>query len=158
MYCYLKKYNSINEFCQNNESIIIQYINNISNKTKLFSKIFVENNIEKFKIIIEDKILELKKEYRFKSNEKIVKVELILNKNVSEINMYKMFANCFNLISLNGISKLIKARIVNLSKMLYNCYSLSSIPDFKNWELKKYNNYLMFYNCISLVFFPYKKN
>ena len=70
--------------------------------------------------------------------------------------MYKMFANCFNLISLNRISKLKKIKIINISKMFYNCISLSSIPDFKDWELPKCNSYLMFYNCISLTFFPYK--
>ena len=41
--------------------------------------------------------------------------------------------------------------------MFYNCISLSSIPDLKDWEIEKYNGYLMFYNYISLVFFPYER-
>ena len=69
--------------------------------------------------------------------------------------MYRMFANCINLISINGISKIKKTKIINQKKMFYNCVSLSLIPDFKEWKLSKDNNYLMFYNCISLAYFPY---
>ena len=71
--------------------------------------------------------------------------------------MYKMFANCINLIYVDGISKLKKKKITNINKIFYNCISLISIPDFNDWEIEKYNAYLMFYNCISLVFFPFKK-
>ena len=71
--------------------------------------------------------------------------------------MYRMFANCLNLISINGISKLKKAKIINQKKMFYNCVSLSSIPDFKEWKISKDNNYLMFYNCISLAYLPYEE-
>ena len=138
-----------------NEPIIIEYNNNISNETKLFSKIFVKNNKKNFKIEIEGEIRELVEKYEFRTKEKIVRVKLYANKNISEINMYKMFSNCINLTYVNGISKLKK--IINLNKIFYNCISLSSIPDFNDWEIRKYNAYLMFYNCISFIFFPYEK-
>ena len=51
---------------ENNEPIIIEYINNTSNKTKLFSKIFVHNNKNKCSIEIEGKRLELIEDYKFK--------------------------------------------------------------------------------------------
>jgi len=70
--------------------------------------------------------------------------------------MYKMFANCINLISINGISKIKKTKIINQRKMFYNCVSLSSIPDFKEGKISKDNNYLMLYNCISLAYLPYE--
>ena len=70
--------------------------------------------------------------------------------------MYKMFANCKNLIYVNGISNL--NRIMNINKIFYNCISLSSIPDFKDWKIKKDNAYLVFYNCISFAFFHMKEN
>ena len=140
---------------EKNEPIIIEYINNISNKTKLFSKTFVKNNKKNFKIEIEGRRLDLIEDYEFKTKEKKVKVKLFKNKNYSEINMFKMFSNCTNLIYVNGISKLNK--IVNINKIFYNCISLSSIPDFNDWEIKKYKAYLMFYNCISLIFFPYAR-
>ena len=69
--------------------------------------------------------------------------------------MYKMFSNCTNLIYVNGISKL--NNISNINKIFYNCISLSSIPDFNDWKIEKYNSYLMFYNCISFEFSPYDK-
>ncbi len=72
--------------------------------------------------------------------------------------MSEMFANCDNLIYINGISKLKKTKIINQYKMFYNCTSLLSIPDFNDWKISTdIDNYLMFYNCISLAFFPYKK-
>ena len=62
--------NIINNFVEKKESIIIEYINNISNKTKLFSKIFVKNNKSKFKIEIEGKRIDLIEFYEFKTKEK----------------------------------------------------------------------------------------
>ena len=144
-----------NNFIEINEPIIIEYINNISKKTKLFSKIFVKNNKKKFKIEIEGKILDLIEDYEFKSKAKKVRLKLFINKNVTEINIYKMFSNCTNLIYVNGMSKLKK--IININKIFYNCISLSSIPDFKDWKIEKYYGYLMLYNCISFVFFPYER-
>ena len=138
------------------EPIIIEYINNISNKNKLFSKIFVKNNKKKFKIEIEGKRIDLIEEYKFKTKEKIVRVKLYKNKNVSEINMYKMFSNCTNLIYVNGISKLKK--IININKIFYNCISLSSIPDFKEWEIEKYNGYLCFIIVFLWHFFHMKED
>ena len=146
-----------NKIINNNESIIIEYNNNISYKTKLFSKTFVNNNKNKFKIEIEGERIDLIEEYEFKTKEKKVRIKLFMNDGVSEIDMYKMFSNCIDLIYVNGISKLNKIKIINMEKMFYNCISLISIPDFKEWEIEKYNNYLMFYNCISLIFFPYEK-
>jgi len=69
--------------------------------------------------------------------------------------MYKMFANCKNLVYVNGISKI--NRIINVNKIFYDCKSLSSIPDYKDWKINKNNGYLMFFNCISFIFLPYEK-
>ena len=162
-----KDNNDNNESNQNNE-IIIEYINNINNKTKLFSKKFVENNKEKLNLEIDGEILELKEEHIFKSTQKVITIKLFLKKEEYEIDLFKMFANCKNLISFNGLSKWKKTKIINISKMFYNCTSLSSIPDINEWDISKVIDfYLIFYNCISLIFFPnieinlnnlYKKN
>ena len=141
------------DIIKNDEYIIIEYVN-ISGKIKLFSKKFIENN--KGNIIIEDisedeskaKQIEFKSEQEFELNKRTVKIKLFIKKNIFEINMYRMFANCINLISINGVSKIKNTKIINQKKMFYNCVSLSSIPDFKEWKLSKDNNYLMFYNCI----------
>ena len=142
--------NDNNEFNENNE-IIIEYINNINNKTKLFSKKFVENNKEKMYLEIDGEKLELTKEHIFKSNEKIITIKLLLKKEEYEIDLFKMFANCKNLISLNGISKWKKTKIINMSKMFYNCSSLSSLSDINEWDISKVNDfYLIFYNFVYL--------
>ena len=65
---------------ENNEPIIIEYINNISNKTKLFSKIFVKNNKNKCTIEIEGKRIELIEDYEFKTKERKVRVKLFIIK------------------------------------------------------------------------------
>ena len=151
----IEREEEIDNLTDKNEPIIIEYINNFPNKTKLFSKIFVKNNESKFKIEIEGKRLDLVEYYEFKTKEKKVRVKLFINKNISEINMYKMFSNCTNLIYVNGISKL--NNISNINKIFYNCTSLSSIPDFNDWKIQKYNAYLIFYNSISFIFSPYER-
>ena len=138
-----------------NEPIIIGYINNISKKTKLFSQIFVKNNKTKIKIKIEGTILDLIEDYEFKTKDKNVTVKLYINDNKSEINMYKMFSNCANLIYVDGISKLKKS--TNINKVFYNCISLSTILNLEDWKIGKNNGYLIFCNCISFIFFPYEK-
>ena len=146
----IKENNELSE----EEGIIIEYANNINDKTKLFSKKFVENNKGKVNLLIEGELLELEKEYYyFKSKEKYVTITLKIKDNIYEIDMSKIFSNCYNLISLSGISKWKKINIINMSKMFYNCISLSSIPDISDWDISKVNDYyLMFYNCISLIF------
>jgi len=122
---------------KNNEQIIIEYINNNPHKTKLFSKIFVKNNKKNFKIEIECEILDLIDEYKFKKKDKKVRIKLFINNEVSEINMYKMFANCINLICVDGISKLNKIKKKNIDKLFYNCISLLFIPDLNEFEIQK---------------------
>ena len=68
--------------------------------------------------------------------------------------MSEMFANCNNLIYINGISKLKRTKIINQYKMFYNCTSLISIPDINDWKIRLNDVYLIFYNCISLIYFP----
>jgi len=79
---------------------------NISYKNKLFRKTFVKNNRKKFKIEIEGKRIDLIEEYKFKTKEKKVRIKLFINNEVSELDMYKIFSNCINLIYADGISKL----------------------------------------------------
>ena len=137
--------------------ITIEYKNNFSYETKLFNKTFVENNNEKCKIEIEGKILSLIEKYEFKTKEEKVRIKLFINDGVSEIDLYKMFANCTDLLYVNGLAKLNKIKIVNMNKIFYNCSSLLSIPDINALKIEKKYHYLMFFNCISLIFFPYEK-
>jgi len=111
-----------NKIIKNSESITIEYNNNISNKTKLFSKTFMKNNRKKFKIEIEGERIDLIEEYKFKTKEKKVRIKLFMNNGISEIDLYKMFSNCIDLIYVDGLSKLNKIKIINMDKMLYNVF------------------------------------
>ena len=86
-----------NKMIRNIEPIIIEYNNNISYKTKLFSRTLVKNNKNKFQIEIEGERLDLIEEYKFNKKEEKVRIKLFINKGVSEIDMYKMFSNCKDL-------------------------------------------------------------
>ena len=100
----------------------------INNIIKLFSEIFMKNNIGKFYINIDGKKEELNEEH---------KVRII----------------SLNIEQLNGISNLKNMNFINMSKMFYNCVSLLSIPDIIKLNIQEANdNYLMFYNSISLIF------
>ena len=152
-----EKESSKNNNIQSNEKdeIIIQYINNDKSRTNLFSKKFVKNNKNKVDLEIIGRTQQnLLTQHQFKSNEGIVTVKLIIKENVYEIDMSEMFANCSNLVSIDGIAKL-KAKITSRYKMFYNCIHLNSIKDIECWKLSEdIDNYLMFYNCISLILNP----
>ena len=111
-----------NKIIKNSESITIEYNNNISNKTKLFSKTFMKNNRKKFKIEIEGERIDLIEGYKFKTKEKKIRIKLFINNEISKIDMYKMFSNCIDLIYVDGLSKLNKIKIINMDKMLYNVF------------------------------------
>ena len=126
-----EKESSKNNNIQSNEKdeIIIQYINNDKSRTNLFSKKFVRNNKDKVDLEIIGRTQQnLLTQHQFKSNEGIVTVKLIIKENVYEIDMSEMFANCSNLISIDGIAKL-KAKITSRYKMFYNCISLILNPN-----------------------------
>ena len=144
--------NNIKEYYEK-EEITIKYIKNNSN-INLFNENFVNNNKDKIYLEIEGKKYELKSQYKFEKNENIITIKLIIKEEIFEIDMSEMFANCNNLIYINGISKLKKTKILSKYKMFYNCTSLISIPDINIWKIElDINDYLMFYNCISLIYF-----
>ena len=96
--------------------------------------------------------MDLIDEYEFKRKDKRVRIKLFIINGISEINLCKMFANFINLIYLAGISKLNKIKMININRLFYNCINLSTIIDLNEFEIQKYNPYLMFYNCNSLIF------
>ena len=95
--------NNIKEYHEK-EEITIKYIKNNSN-INLFNENFVNNNKDKIYLEIEGKKYELKSQYKFEKNENIITIKLIIKEEIFEIDMSEMFANCNNLIYINGISK-----------------------------------------------------
>ena len=156
--------NKINNEVENNDElnniliigkdiITIIYKNN-NNGIKLFGGKFVENNLSKVCLEIDNKPCKLMVHYKFNSNSEEVKIKLYISEKEQTINMNSMFSNCVNLKSIYGISKW-KGKITNLDRLFYNCISLSSLPDISEWDVSGLKSIsLMFYNCYSLLEFP----
>ena len=97
-------------------------------EVKLFSKIFVENNMNNCKLLINGKEQELKDTYTFglfRTKKDILEIKL---KGITKItNMCGMFFNCSSLSSLNDISKWNTSNVTNICGVFRNCTSLLSI-------------------------------
>jgi len=108
---------------------IIYDINKENNKEiKIFGYMFVKNNNNKCKMIIDDNEYELTCECNIENyNNNILNIKL---KGVDNItNTSEMFNGCSSLLSLPDISKLNTNKVTNMSWMFYGCSSLSSLPD-----------------------------
>ena len=117
-----------------------EYNNNFSGEIKIFGKKFVKNNKRNIYLEIEGKKIEIKEKYKCISKDDKIKIKIIIKNNINEINMYKMFSNCRDLISLNGISNWKKIKLINMSKMFYNCIFLEKLPDINKWNMSETEN------------------
>jgi len=95
---------------------------------RIFGDIFVENNKNKCKIIIDNKELEIAEKYNIeKYNNNKLEIELKGINNVT--NMSYMFSRCSSLSSIPDISKWDTNNVTDMSYMFGGCSSLSSLPD-----------------------------
>ena len=131
-----------------------KYIEEKEDKINIFGSEFVKNNINKCKMIIDNKEYDLKEELiisNYKNN--IVDIKLKGIKNIT--NMSYMFYNCTSLLSLPDISEWDTENVTNMSYMFYDCESLSSLPDISKWKTDNVTNMSnMFYDCDSLSSLP----
>jgi len=83
--------------------IIIKYRIGKDNKIRIFGDIFVKNNKDNFKMIINDKSYELDSFYKIKNEKEneILKIKLKQIKNIT--NLSYMFSECFALTELSDI-------------------------------------------------------
>ena len=133
-----------------------------NNNIELFGDIFVDNNNEECFLVINDKILNLKKsikledvfdnkllsEFRYK-----IEVKLIEKNSQTISNLSFMFNGISYLQSLSFNS--INDKVTNMSYMFYNCKLLTELSGFS--ELNTFNVIDMshlFYNCESLTSLP----
>ena len=129
---------------------IIYLINSNESRIRLFGEEFVKKNKEKFNIIINDNKSELIEYYNCEKDEKILKVQLIMIENIT--NMSDMFNGCSSLSSLDGISDLETRNVTNMSKMFNECSSLTSLDKISRWKTGKVTNMSeMFSKCSSLT-------
>ena len=136
--------------------ITIYYkIEDYRQKTRIFGKIFVNNNEDNCHIIIDGKKYNLMEFIEFKNNRKnkILEVKLIGVSKIIEAS--SMFDGCESLISINNISNWNTYNVKNMISMFRGCKYLESLPginDLKTDNVEYMNN--MFSGCISLKPLP----
>jgi len=135
----------------NNSINLIYKVNKNEEEIRIFGKTFVNNNINNYKIICEDKQYELKEYF---DTEKFIKkgiLKLILT-GISKIkNISYMFNKCSSLISLEKFSNLNTKNIMDMNHLFYGCSSLISLPDISNWDISNVTDIsYIFSGCILL--------
>ena len=99
-------------------------------KEKLFGEIFIKNNKNKCKIIInnkEEEICSYLPDYKKYINKGKLEIKLKGIKNI--IDSSYMFSGCLSLYSLPNISKWNVSNIINMRGMFFYCSSLKYIDD-----------------------------
>ena len=127
------------------EIIIIYKIEKVEDKNpkkiRIFGDIFVKNNKEKCKIIIDEKELDLCSHLEINNKDlKNDKFELKLKGINAITNLSYMFNSDYEepcpLISLPDISKKNTENVTEMANMFYNCHSLISLPEISKWNTK----------------------
>jgi len=154
---------------------------NIGNnkETKIFNKKFISNNKKRAKIIINNKLYELKEnldnknifaqtikikffDYIFYLNcmfqdcESLFSVKNFQNINTKHLKtIYSLFERCNSLIYIDDISNWNMNKINNICHLFYQCSSLKELPDISKWKLNNINNIsFLFFECTSLKLLP----
>ena len=139
-----------------NDEINIIYNTNKKNEVKLFGNLFVENNKNFCKIIVNGKEQELKEKYIFGFFESIKDKLHIKLKGINNIiDMSNMFSYCSSLSSIPDISKWNTINIKYMRNMFSYCSLLSSIPDISKLNTSNVKDMsYMFCGCSSLLTLP----
>ena len=149
--------NKIKDIKPKRDKIKIKYfIEQDSNKIRLFGDQFVKRYKDKCKLIInkiEGNLCTFINVEKIKSQ----KTELVvILKGISCIkNMSYMFSECNNLSSLSDFSKFDLTDIKDISYIFSGCTLLTSLPDISSWNtINVVDMSNIFYNCISLTSIP----
>ena len=140
-----KKIDNINEEIKN---IFKNKLGEEVSKNKLFGEIFVRNNKNNCKIIINGKENELVSFYDIEKLEENEILEIKLKGIYNIKDMSFMFCGCLSLFSLPDISKWNINKVNNISGLFSGCSSLTELPDISKWNTNKIINMAgLFYNC-----------
>ena len=152
------------EMTSKNEEIQLKYIIKKDNKEKvrIFGQRFVNNNIQKCKVLIDDGYNE---EYDlrdfledidimgFYKDKYEINIKLKGINNITD--MSGLFQNCDMFQQFPDISKWDISNVNNLSWMFYGCKSIAAVPDISSWKTWKVANFgWMFYSCESMIILP----
>ena len=105
--------------------INIIYDINKKDNINIFGSEFVKNNINRCKMIIDNKEYKIAEEYNIKKKINNNKLKIILKGIDNITNMSYMFSGCSSLSSLPDISKWNTNNVINMNGMFYGCSSLS---------------------------------
>jgi len=156
-----------NELVDENKEITMYYKINPNRekeeKIRIFGKEFVNNNIDKCKIIYydrdnhKDKECELKEYFEdinyYYNNKDSFSFKLKGINNITD--MSHMFDGCNSILELPDISEWDTSKVNNMSYMFRECELISSLPDLSNWDtLNVTDMSFMFYKCKSLISLP----
>ena len=124
-------------------------------KNKLFGEIFVKNNRNNCRIIINGVEKELFSFYNIENLEENQKLEVKL-KGINNVkDMSYMFCGCLSLFSISEIWKWETNNVTNLTGLFYGCSSLTTLPDISEWNT---NNVIsmgyLFDGCSTLKSLP----
>ena len=149
--------NEINEFFINqskeNKITMFYKINNPKENIRLFGEKFFNNNKENCRMVIDFVEMPLLQFYQPKQKENILKVNLELKTNISDLSY--MFCGCTSLTSIPDFYNLNITKVTNISHMFSECSSLEVLPDISIWNT---NNIIdmsyLFSECSSLKDMP----
>ena len=104
---------------------------------KIFNKIFISKNKKRAKIIINNKLYELKEnsenQKNFVQKIKIKFFDYILYSNC-------MFQDCESLVSVKNFQNINTNKLKEIHSLFEGCNSLLYIDDISNWNMNKINN------------------
>ena len=125
-------------------------------KEKLFGEIFVNNNKNICKIIINNEKKDLCSyldNYKNYINENKLEIKLIGVENI--IDASYMFSGCVSLASLPDISKWNTIKINSLKEIFFYCVSLTYIDDISKWNIENITDMSgLFAGCSNLSSLP----
>ena len=136
--------------------ITLRYKKSNMNFIKIFGEIFVRNNRNNCKIVVEDKKYNLCGKMNISKMKKIgnkyeIKLE-ILN---SLTDLSYMFHRCSSLTPSSEIDKINISNATDISYLFSECQYLSQLPDISNWNMRKVENIsCIFAGCQSLLSLP----
>jgi len=118
---------------------------------KIFNEKFVANNINRAKMIINNKQYNLKE--IIENQKQYFKIEIKFLDNIIKLN--SMFSNCKLLNSINNFKNLNTKNLKTIFELFAGCDSLLIIDDISNWNINKINNISkIFSECSKLKELP----
>ena len=147
-----KEFKIDNEYKQKAKKTVGETIS----KEKIFGEIFVKNNKNICKILInneEGELCSYLDYYQLYLNEGKLEIRLIGINNI--IDGSYMFSGCVSLFSLPDISKWDLTKVKNIRGMFFYCPSLTYIDDISKWNTSNIQDLCgVFDNCSSLKSLP----